>query len=167
MKYTIYILLLLVFHTSCSNEAEKTGFIELGNLYNDFDLKKELESKLKMVESSRNNVLDSLELELNIEMKRLESAKEPNQQEINLFQLKQQEYLMKKEQFQNEVTNLTNAYTEQIWTQINKYVEEYGKEKEYTYIHGADGSGTVMYAKEEKNITKDVSSYINEKYKGK
>ena len=49
---------------------------------------------------------------------------------------------------------------------LNDVILDYGKENECDYILGADGSGSLMYAKDSDDITKDVLVYINNKYKG-
>lgn len=165
MRYLLIIIIAMLL-ASCSGNPEKTGYVELGPLYSDFNMKQELESQLTTVQNNRTAILDSLELHLNAMMNQLKSVPEPNQNDVTTFQLRQQEYHIKKEQFENETANLSGQYTEQIWQQINQYVEEFGKENGYTYIHGADGGGSVMYADESKNLTTQLTKYINNKYKG-
>ena len=57
-------------------------------------------------------------------------------------------------------------YTSQIWTQINTYVKEYGQQNDYSYILGANGSGSIMYGLESQNITDVVIEFVNKKYEG-
>jgi outer membrane protein len=54
-----------------------------------------------------------------------------------------------------------------IWTQLNQYITEYGKTKDYEYILGANGSGSLMYADSTLNITEEVTAFANKKYSGK
>ena len=49
---------------------------------------------------------------------------------------------------------------------MSQYIVEFGKQNDYDLILGADGNGTVMYAKEMLDISKNVTVYINNKYKG-
>jgi outer membrane protein len=48
---------------------------------------------------------------------------------------------------------------------VKKFIKEYGKEKGYNYIYGTGDAATVLYAKEEYDITNEVIKLLNEKYK--
>jgi outer membrane protein len=50
-------------------------------------------------------------------------------------------------------------------TKYKKVFKEYGKEKGYDYIYGTGEAATVLYAKDQYDITKDVIKLINDKYK--
>jgi outer membrane protein len=45
-------------------------------------------------------------------------------------------------------------------------MQDYGKKHGYDFIYGAQGSGNLMYANGQKNITDEVLKYINERYQG-
>lgn len=166
MRNCIAILILFVI-TACTAEGEKTGFADLEELYNEFELKKELESKFETVQATRKGLLDSLELDLNVRLKNLEAQQKPPQDQVLQFQVRQQNYQQKSQQFEQELLQVQETYSGQIWEQIHQYVSDYGKENNYTYIHGTDGSGTMLYATEKKDITSALIQYINLTYKGK
>ena len=47
-----------------------------------------------------------------------------------------------------------------------EFYEEYGKEKGYDYIYGSgDAAPSILYAKENYDITKEVIKMVNDKYK--
>ena len=48
---------------------------------------------------------------------------------------------------------------------VKKFIKDYGKEKGYNYIYGTGDAATVLYAKEEYDITNDVIKLLNDKYK--
>lgn len=146
------------------NNVPKLAYVELETLYNDFPMKKELEAKLTNVQQARKNILDSLKIQLNAMSISIKSEKEVDA--IRNFQIKKQEYLAKQENFEHDNQATTQAYSAQIWKQINQYVKDYGKQNSYTLLVGTDGSGTLLYADEKKNITTEVSTYINERYSG-
>ena len=50
--------------------------------------------------------------------------------------------------------------------QLNQYVKEFGEKNSYDIIHGANGNGSLMYAKDILNLTEEVKAFINNKYKG-
>jgi outer membrane protein len=149
---------------SCSEQ--KTGYIEIGKVYNEFQYKKELEAQLQNTQQARKLILDSLELELKSMSQTLDAVKS-SREAIGLFEKKRQEYFNKAELFEKDNQSQVAQYTEQIMKQLNQYVQDYGRENSYTYVLGAEGTGALMFADSSRNITGEVISYINAKYKGK
>lgn len=149
-----------------SNNPEKNGYIEITKVFNDFKLKKELEIQLTKIKETRKAIIDSLEFDLKVLSKQIIAENQKDKNKIALFEVKRDEYMQKKQQFEDDNTNIAKKYDEQIISQMNQYVKDYGIKNGYTYIFGADGSGFLMYSVESKNITEDVKKYINERYKG-
>jgi outer membrane protein len=147
--------------------GEKTGYVELNKLFDEFKLKKELQVELQKIQSTRKNITDSLEFELKALAQQIRSEGEKDKAKINEFELKREHYLEKKKQFENDNATIGKQYDEQIIGQLNQYVKDYGEKNGYTYIFGADGSGFLMFSKATKNVTEEVKQYINERYKGK
>ncbi len=147
----------------------KTAYVQLGKLYENFNMKKELEKKYEKISMSRKNILDSLEINLRSLSGQIELLKENDparKSKIQDFELLRQDYLMKKKNFSEDTERTSQQYDEEIWKQLNQYVNDYGKENEYTYIYGAQGNGSLMYGSEKEDITGQVNEYVNHKYKG-
>lgn len=161
----IVVLAAAVVYLLLKNCSEKNAWVDVKKIYNDFSLKQELEKKYKQVETERKNILDSLELDLNIMARELNKIKLSDAQ-IKEFELQKERYLYKKQQFTQENEQTQQTYNEQILTQLNQYVKDYCKTKDYDFVFGADGNGSLMYSKETKEITAEVIVYINNKYKG-
>jgi outer membrane protein len=158
------LIIALVFSLS----APKTAYVDLGKVYNEFALKKELEGKIQQLQQIRKAQLDSIELDLNILGKNLQSPAVANREELeNQFREKREQYMFNKQKIDEESANLTQTYDDQIWKQLNQYIKDYGKAHKYTYIFGAEGSGALMYADDAVNITESLSVYANNQYKGK
>jgi outer membrane protein len=151
--------------TSSSINTTKTGFINSQELFAEFKGKKELEAKFTQSEVEQNSMLDSLTLEIASLTNQLTERKNDKKLQVQKEQ-KEQLYLELKRRFTYSNTTQNQQYTESIWKQINQYAMEYGEEKGFDYIFGATGSGTLMYAKDSKDITEDVLKYINKKYEG-
>lgn len=160
----IVILSFLINYFISSNYTNKIAYVQLATVYDEFPMKKELESNLMKVQNARKIILDSLQIQLNSLSLSVKSEKDIDA--IRLFQVKKQEYLIKQQNFEEDNELMTQNYTSQIWKQINQYVKDYGTQNEYTFILGADGSGNLMYSDDKKDITKEVSLYINERYAG-
>ena len=50
-------------------------------------------------------------------------------------------------------------------SEVKKFIKDYGKKKGYDYIYGTGDAATILYAKDNYNITKEVLKELNETYK--
>jgi len=146
--------------------APKNGYVLISEVYNGFEMKKEMEKKYMVVKNSREKILDSLELELKILGARIQKENEKNNATIVEFTTKRDEYVERKKTYEEDNNALSQKYDKEILTQLNQYVKNYGEENKYAYIFGNDGNGALMYANEGDNVTKAVIDYVNSKYKG-
>ena len=149
----------------------KTAYVDINEIYNNFTLKKELESKLDNISNARKNILDSVKIKVNVLSNVLEGTDKKNKKAVDsisgILESFKQEYYYKEQNFTQDNDAMTKQYSDQIWKQLNQYVKDYGKENGYEYIFGADGSGAVMYAAEGNNITDELKTYVNNRYSGK
>jgi outer membrane protein len=141
-------------------------YVNTNELYNEFDLKKELENNLAQVQNKRKEILDSLRIKVQLLAKEIEVNKIEMGEQVNQFQVLRQEYLLKEQQFAEDNASLTKQYNDQIWQQLNQYVKDYGEKHSHKFILGANGSGNLMYSREESDVSKEVIKYVNERYKG-
>jgi outer membrane protein len=162
----VTILTAFLVYKVLDNRTMKTGYVDLNKVLSEFKLKQELEQKLTLITEKRNMIIDSLEFELKVLSKQLNQEKLPAKDKISLFETKKEEYFEKKKNFEDDNARLTKQYDEQIFTQLNQYVKDFGEKNEYAYILGADGSGVLMYSDQGMNITEEVNKYVNERYKG-
>lgn len=144
----------------------RTAYILIQEVYNGFELKKEMEKKFVQTKNARDKVLDSLALEVQLLGKRIEAEQQKNTETIARFNAKREEYYQRRETYEDDNNALSRQYDQEILTQLNQYVKDFGKEHNYTYIFGNDGNGSLMYGKDAKNITAEVTEYINDKYRG-
>jgi outer membrane protein len=147
----------------------KTGFVQLGLLYEGFSMKKDYEQRFEKVAANRKSILDSMEFNLRNLSSRIEQMSESNPERkasIQEFEIKKQAFLMKQKAFTEDNQRASQQYQDEIWKQVNQYVNDYGKENEFAYIFGAEGSGSIMYGNSRHDITEQLKVYINEKYRG-
>ena len=143
------------------SQIPKTGYVDSEQLFEAFDGKQELEAKLDQASNQRKQAMDSVKLR--IQSLTLGTIKEEQKKEIYLLQ---QEYQQRNKEYQEFYNYQSTKYTESIWKQISQYTREYGEAANYDYIHGIAGTGSLMYGKPEKDLTKEVIDYINQKYAG-
>jgi|TARA_R110000782_G_scaffold270485_1_gene371938 outer membrane protein len=146
---------------------ETTAFVNLTVLFDRFEMKKEFEAKLKNDLSQKQNELDSLLFQLQGLNNKLSSTEKNNDEDIMRFQQMQNYYIQQKKSVEEYSYTKTQQYDSQILEQLTQYVKDYGEQKKYDYIYGLNNNGNLMYAKEQKDITEEVLTFINDKYQGK
>lgn len=146
-----------------AGHSKKVAYVNTTLLYDGFKLKKELEEKYSKVQLARQNLLDSIKFR--IQYISVKGAAITEQEKIQVNEL-QRSYLYKEKEFADDNDATARQYSDQIWKQINQYMDDYGKKYGYDLILGATGQGNIMFAKQEDDITKDVSEYINRRYSG-
>jgi outer membrane protein len=135
-------------------------------VYNDFEMKKQLEARLVSVQQQRKSILDSLGLriEMRTQSYRMNGASDTT--EANAIRALQQDFYARQQQFEQDNSAMAAQYEEQIWKQLNQYAQDFGKEKGYTLVFGANGDGGIMYGDQSANVTEEMKAYANEKFKG-
>lgn len=144
----------------------KTGFVEVSVLFNNFELTTELENEFNKVKDARTKELK--QYENRIDSLRYHLEKENNQESklLDEFSFIARKYQQKKQEYTELNLILEEKYNNQIMLQLNQYVKEFGEKNSYDIIHGANGNGSLMYAKDILNLTEEVKAFINNKYKG-
>ncbi|WMX16221.1 OmpH family outer membrane protein [Aureispira sp. CCB-E] len=140
----------------------KTAFVDSQQLFDHFQGRKELESRLEQESNQKKAVIDSLGLQIQALQ---ELAKTDESVLLRLQQMLQQ-YQQMNQEHQGFYQYKSQEYTEAIWKQISQYTREYGEEHSYDYVFGIAGTGSLMFGKPQYDITEDVIQFINSKYAG-
>lgn len=150
-----------------SMSGSKTAYIQNFKVYEEFKGKQELAQRFTKQQDFFQNKIDSVKLQLNILTQQLnQNPEEPSQELIQSYQYTQTKYAQLQQELAQKTTELQEKYMQQIWNQLNEYIKEYGLEHNYDYIYGAEGTGSIMYAKESNDITDKIIPYVNSKYEG-
>ncbi|WP_104735111.1 OmpH family outer membrane protein [Hanstruepera ponticola] len=169
MKKIIFGILTLVIVVSC--KQEKIAYIDNSYVINEYQEKKDIESKYKSKIEAYNKKRDSIgkALQLDYQAFQLKSqsmTESDAQSEYNALMQKQQ---MLQQQFQMEEQQISKDSQTEIDSLISKvktFVKKHGKENNYTYILGtSEAASGVMYGKEENNISETILKALNESYK--
>ena len=73
---------------SFMNHRQKTAYVVLQELFEKFELKKELEKNYSITKNARKKILDSIQIDLSVLSKRLSTTVKPSKEEIDLFERK-------------------------------------------------------------------------------
>lgn len=155
MKYTqilltvnFVLLVAVAAYVFIKPAPQKQGYVLNQELFEGFQGKQYLETKLKALQTGHQTYLDSLSTL--IQQQDSEALRAAYSQTQQQFALMEQE--------------LSDKYTADIWKEINKGLAVYGEAQGYDFILGASGDGSLMYASEAENITADVVAYLNTEY---
>lgn len=154
---------------SCQQSA-KTAFIDNSELVNEYQEKKDLETKLEgkiqIYQKRKDSITRAFQLEAQDFQLKADKMKQADAQK-KYEQLGQKQQLLQ-QQFQieeNAISKESQTLNDSLLNKIRDFVTEYGKTNNYDYIFGKNEYvGTVYYGKEESNITKVVLEKLNEKY---
>ena len=168
MKKTIYGILTILMVVSC--KQDKIAFVDNSYIINEYQERKDIESKFKTKIEKYNKKRDSIGKALQMEYQAFQlksqsmSEKDAQAEYSNLMQKQQ----MLQQQFQMEEQQISKESQTEIDSLISKvktFVKNHGKENNYTYIFGtSDAASGVMYGKEENNISETILKALNENY---
>ncbi len=141
-------------------KSDHTAYFEFNKVYNNCSLKKKLETDLEKVYSTRKSELDSLQLELSLLSGKIE-AKNASAMELQTFEDLKTRFLTMQDNYEQENMRLKENYTTQIRKEINEKARLFAEKKGYTYLFAAMGDGTIMYASEKNDVTKEFQDFID------
>ena len=163
--------MVLVAAASCQ-EQQKIAFVDNGQVIKDYQMKIDIEAKYKKKDEAYKRRTDSIGQSYQIDAQQTQQTlsklsqkqqQEGSQQFSQKWQLIQQQL----EYEQRQMEQLFSKEMDSVITSVNEFVNGYGKKNGYTYILGKNQAGSVMFGKEENDISESVTKAINEAYNGK
>ncbi|ACU92390.1 outer membrane chaperone Skp (OmpH) [Capnocytophaga ochracea DSM 7271] len=169
MKKLILTGVALLALTACT---DKVAFVDNSKLLNDYQEKKDIEAKLKGQISAYERKRDSISMAFQTEARAFDAQAKTLPQ--NVAQKKYNELMQKSQilqqhlqQEEQKIQMESQTQMDSLLSKVKKNIKEYGKQKGYTFILGANDGGSVLYGTEKKDITKEVTEYLNNQYKDK
>lgn len=157
---SILILILIItgwfFFQKFTNKTE-VAYVNKIELFNKFNMTKDLNNKYLPEINHLKHTIDSLYTIYKVVS---DQGNEEKKLQIET-QLKGYD-----QELQQKGEYMSTELTKQVWDRLNVYIEDYGKSNKYTVIIGTQGKGTVMYAKEGIDVTKEFIIYANAVYEG-
>jgi outer membrane protein len=81
------------------------------------------------------------------------------------LQKKEQELSYAQEAMLRQLQQESGTEMDSLVKNVKKFIKDYGKEKGYDYIYGTGEAASILYAKDNYDITKEIVKLLNEKYK--
>lgn len=174
MKKTIFIFSLLLAMASCEKAAEqkefKTAYVDTSKLLDEYTEAKDIEEKYKAKGEEMGKQLEAEVARFRTEAAAFQKNAETYgpqwaQQKGAELQRKEQELSYAQQAILRQLQEESGKEMDSLVKDVKKFIKDYGKEKGYNYIYGTGDAATVLYAKEEYDITNDVIKLLNDKYK--
>lgn len=171
MKKIILSLMVLVAFASCQ-EQQKIAFIDNGKVINDYQMKIDIEEQFKQKDEVFKVRMDSIGKAFQMEAQGFQ-AKEKTlsvQARQEMYQALTQKQQGLQQQFQYEQQQMQQLFTvemDSVISKVNTFVEDYGKKNGYAFILGKNEAGSVMFGKEENDISEAVTKALNDAFGGK
>ena len=171
MKRVIIALVVLVSFFACQ-EQQKIVFVDNGKVINDYQMKIDVEEKFKLKDDSFKKRMDSIGKAFQIEAQAFQLtaqklSKAKQQEQYQVLGQKQQQLQQQFQYEQQQIQQLFNQEMDSVIVKVKEFVGDYGKSNGYTYILGKNEAGSVMFGKEENDISETVTTALNDAYKGK
>lgn len=150
-------------------KKEKTVYVDIGRLMQEYkgmkDARAEYEKKAAQWEANADTLISEWQNELMLyEKERSSMTKKERELKEELLRNKQQQIKQYREAIKLKMQDEDQALTQNVINAINDYIAEYGKKYGYTFILGANGSGNIAYASENRNITDKIIEGLNKEY---
>jgi len=153
----LLLILLVVFFFVSVKENEEIVYVDNVRLFNGFKMTKDLNQINGQKINLQKKKLDSL---YNV----YEILRNNNQTD----KLGSLEMRLRAEDEELKVMNENFSYEtgQAVWKRLNEYVKEYSVANKYKIVLGTQGSGNVMYAEDNIDITDHLINYSNKYYEG-
>jgi len=175
MKKTIILFAVAISIMACNKNATttkefKTAYIDTSKLMEESTEAKDIEAKYK----DKSKVMGSqLEAEVNRFKSEAASFKQNAasngqawaQQKGAELQQREQQLNYAQQAMLQQLQQESGVEMDSLVKTYKKVIKEYGKEKGYDYIYGTGDAQSILYAKDNYDITKELIKLVNDKYK--
>jgi len=168
MKNLFVIILTVCLFTSC--EQQKIGYVDNGKLINEYqekiDLEARLQTKINAFQKRTDSLRQSFQLEINEAEIEARNMSQENLQKLSQELQQKEQVLSQRVQFeQQQITQESQSTNDSLVNKVKNFVGNYGKTNGYSFILGSNEAGSVMFGKEESDITQVVLDALNSDYK--
>ncbi|RAR72870.1 OmpH family outer membrane protein [Flavobacterium aciduliphilum] len=159
---------------SCNKATDakdfKTAYIDTNKLLEESTEAKDIKAKYENIAGEKDNRIKVEVDKLEAEKKSFQSNAQKKgqawaQQKYAELQQREQQIQYAQQAVIQQLQGQHGAEMDTLVTKYRKIFKDYGKEKGYDYVFGTGESATVLYAKDQYDITKEIIKIVNDKYK--
>lgn len=175
MKKFFSVIVIGAIMASCNNNTPtakefKTAYIDTSKLMEKSTEAQDIEAKFKNIADEKDNKLKNEAQKLENEMKSFQANAQKNgqawaQQKYGELQQRDQQLRYAQQAILSQLQQESGQEMDSLVVRYKKVIKDYGKEKGYDYIFGTGEPASVLYAKDNYDITKDIIEKVNSTYK--
>lgn len=174
MKKALVIIALSIFAVSCNKTAEvkevKTAYVDTSVLMKEYTEAKDLEEKYKAQAEEKGRQLQAEITRFKQDAANFQSQAQANgqawaQQKGAELQKREQQLGYAQQALSQQLQQESGVEMDSLVNGVKKFIKEYGKKNNYSYIYGTGDAASILYAEDKYDITKEIIKALNDKYK--
>ncbi|WP_309642499.1 OmpH family outer membrane protein [Flavobacterium sp.] len=177
MKKLVLLLAFAFSIVACNNNSTttkakeiKTAYVDTSKLLEEYTEAKDIGEKYKAKSDVMGKELEAEVAKFKIEASSFQKNAQANgqawaQENGSRLQKKEQELRYAQEGMVHQLQQESGVEMDSLVENVKKFIKTYGKEKGYDYIYGTGEAVSILYAKDQYDITKEIVKLLNEKYK--
>jgi outer membrane protein len=174
MKKSISILILAISIISCNKpvteqKQTKTAYVDTSKLMEEYTEAKDLDAKYKGKHEEMTKQLKAEEDRFQADADAFQQKARAlgdiwAQQNVGPLQKRKQDLQYQEQNIMNQLQQESTVEMDTLVNKVKKFIKSYGKEKGYDYIYGTGEAVSILYAKDQYDITKEITKALNDKY---
>lgn len=174
MKKIVVVIAIAIAIVSCNKTTEakdfKTAYIDTNKVLDESTESKDIKAKYEAIAEEKGARLkveiDKLEAEKNgFQANAQKNGQAWAQQKYGELQQREQQLQYTQQALAQQIQGEHGTEMDSVVTKYKKMFKDYGKDKGYDYIYGTGEAATVLYAKDNYDITNEIIKLVNDKYK--
>jgi len=174
MKKVILGIAILFAMVSCQKSVDakdfKTAYIDTNKLLEESTEAKDIKAKYESIADEKGSRLkvevEKLEAEKNaFQVNAQKNGQAWAQQKYSELQQREQQLQYTQQALAQQIQGQHGVEMDSVVVKYKKIFKDYGKEKGYDYVFGTGEAATILYAKDQYDITKEMIKLVNDKYK--
>jgi outer membrane protein len=173
MKKVILGIAILFAMGSCQKSVDakdfKTAYVDTNKLLEESTEAKDIKAKYESIADEKGSRLkvevEKLEAEKNaFQVNAQKNGQAWAQQKYSELQQREQQLQYTQQALAQQIQGQHGVEMDSVVVKYKKIFKDYGKEKGYDYVFGTGEAATVLYAKDQYDITKELIKLVNDKY---
>jgi outer membrane protein len=153
----------IVISTLASAQELKVAYVELGNVFNNYQKTKDFDAVLQKESQEAQTKLDEMVKKIQDNESKLPLMKDDEKKKLQESLKKQVgEFREFEAQKKNELAKKFDSMRKEILLEVEKVVSNIAKQEQYDYIFN---DTVLLYAGNESNLTEKVLKSLNDSYK--